>query len=60
MRLLDFDIKLLLFLLYLDTTLCHNTPGMKDSYTSLVHSTMRHFSSDLHSQLETKWYRYPA
>lgn len=59
-RLLVFDIKFLLFLLYLDTTLHHSAPGMKDSYTLLVHSAMRHFGSDLHSQLETEWYRYPT
>lgn len=53
-RLLDFDIKLLLFLLYPDTTLNHHPPGMKESYTKLAPSAIRCFSSDLHSQLETK------
>lgn len=60
-RLLDFNIKLLLFLLYPDTTLHHHPLGMKESYTKLARSAIGCFSSDLHSQLETKkWCRYPT
>jgi len=60
-RLLHFDIELLLFLLYPDTTLHHSPLGMRDTRTRLAPFAVEHFGSDLHSQLEKKkWCSYPT